>query len=238
MKYTKCCIVLVAGLLVSGPFLSAKGPSEAKTEQDRLENAGKVMHEILNVPDDIPQDLLDKARCVVVMPSVLKAAFVVGASYGRGTMVCRTGKDYTGPWGAPAMYALEGGSFGLQLGGEATDFVFLIMNDRGADSLLHTKVRLGADASAAAGPKGRSASADTDAYMRAEILSYSRARGAFAGISLDGSTLRPDKEANRKLYGSSTTAAEIITESRVTAPAAAHDLIAALQKSSPQLKRG
>src|SRR5690349_184855 len=169
-----------------GPLLPAKGPSEAKTEQDRLENAGKVMHEILNVPDDIPQDLLDKARCVVVMPSVLKAAFVVGASYGRGTMVCRTGKDYTGPWGAPAMYALEGGSFGLQLGGEATDFVFLIMNDRGADSLLHTKVRLGADASAAAGPKGRSASADTDAYMRAEILSYSRARGAFAGISLDG----------------------------------------------------
>jgi len=238
MRYTKCCIVLVAGLLAPGPFLSAKGPSEAKTEQDRLQNAGKVMHEVLNVPENIPQDLMDKARCVVVMPSVLKAAFVVGGSYGRGTMVCRTGKDFTGPWGAPAMYALEGGSFGLQVGGEATDFVFLIMNDRGAGSLLHTKVRLGADASAAAGPKGRSASADTDAYMRAEILSYSRARGAFAGISLDGSTLRPDEEANRKLYGSSTTAAKIITESHVTAPAAAHDLIATLQKSSPQLKRG
>ena len=232
MKYTKCCIALVAGLLAPGPFLSAKGPREAKTEQDRLQNAGKVMHEVLNVPENIPQDLMDKARCVVVMPSVLKAAFVVGGSYGRGTMVCRTGKDFTGPWGAPAMYALEGGSFGLQVGGEATDFVFLIMNDRGAGSLLHTKVRLGADASAAAGPKGRSA------YMRAEILSYSRARGAFAGISLDGSTLRPDEEANRKLYGSSTTAAKIITESHVTAPAAAHDLIATLQKSSPQLKRG
>ena len=215
----------------------AKNSSEARTEQDRLENAGKVMREILNIPDDIPQDLIDKARCVVVMPSVLKAAFVVGGSYGRGAMVCRTGKDFTGPWGAPAMYALEGGSFGLQIGGEATDFVFLVMNDRGAGSLLHTKVKLGADASAAAGPKGRSAAADTDAYMRAEILSYSRARGVFAGISLDGSTLRPDKEANRRLYGEPASAAKIITESDVAAPPAAHDLMATLQKSSPQLKR-
>src|SRR6266852_3363453 len=237
MRYTKCWIVLVVGLLTSGPFLSAKNPSEAKAEQDRLQNAGMVMQEILKVPDDIPQDLIDKARCVVVMPSVLKAAFVVGGSYGRGTMVCRTGKDFTGPWGSPAMYALEGGSVGLQIGGEATDFVFLVMNDRGAGSLLRTKVKLGADISAAAGPKGRSAAADTDAYMRAEILSYSRARGVFAGISLDGSTLRPDGEANRKLYGNSTSAAKIITESDATAPAAAHALIAALQKASPQLKR-
>jgi lipid-binding SYLF domain-containing protein len=237
MRHPKCWIASMAGLLVLTPFLSARNPGEAKAEKDRLENAGKVMQEILNVPDDIPQDLIDKARCVVVMPSVLKAAFVVGGSYGRGTMVCRTGKDFTGPWGAPAMYALEGGSIGLQIGGEATDFVFLVMNDRGAGSLLRTKVKLGADASAAAGPKGRSASADTDAYMRAEILSYSRARGAFAGISLDGSTLRPDEDANRKLYGNSTSAAKIITESDVAAPAAAHDLIAALQKSSPQLKR-
>jgi SH3 domain-containing YSC84-like protein 1 len=230
-------MVMVTGLFALGPFSSAKNPSEAKAEQDRLQNAGKVLQEILNVPDDIPQDLIDKARCVVVMPSVLKAAFVVGGSYGRGTMVCRTGKDFTGPWGAPAMYALEGGSIGFQIGGEATDFVFLVMNDRGAGSLLHTKVKLGADASAAAGPKGRSASADTDAYMRAEILSYSRARGAFAGISLGGSTLRPDEDANRKLYGNPTSAAKIITESDVSAPPAAHDLIAALQKSSPQLKR-
>jgi lipid-binding SYLF domain-containing protein len=237
MRYTKCWMVIVAGILAGGPILSARNPSEARSEQDRLQNAGKVMQEILNVPDDIPQDLLDKARCVVVMPSVLKAAFVVGGSYGRGTMVCRTGKDFTGPWGAPAMYALEGGSIGLQIGGEATDFVLLVMNDRGAGSLLRTKVKLGADASAAAGPKGRSASAETDAYMRAEILSYSRARGAFAGISLDGSTLRPDEEANRKLYGNSTNTAKIITESDASAPAAAHDLLAALQKSSPQLKR-
>jgi lipid-binding SYLF domain-containing protein len=237
MRYTKCLIVLLAGLVALGPMLYAKNPSEAKTEQDRLQNSGRVMQEILNVPDDIPQDLIDKARCVVVMPSVLKAAFVVGGSYGRGTMVCRTGKDFTGPWGAPAMYALEGGSVGLQIGGEATDFVFLVMNDRGASSLLRTKVKLGADASIAAGPKGRSAAADTDAYMRAEILSYSRARGVFAGISLDGSTLRPDEDANRKLYGKSTSAAKIILESDVAAPDAAHDLIVALQNSSPQLKR-
>jgi len=237
MNFTKCCIVLVAGLLILGPLSPAKNPSEARTERDRLQNAGTVMQEILKVPDDIPQDLIDKARCVVVMPSVLKAAFVVGGSYGRGTMVCRTGKDYTGPWGAPAMYALEGGSVGLQIGGEATDFVFLVMNDRGAGSLLRTKVKLGADASIAAGPKGRSAAAETDAYMRAEILSYSRARGVFAGISLDGSTLRPDEDANRKLYGKATSAAKIILESDVTAPDAAHDLIAALQNSSPQLKR-
>jgi SH3 domain-containing YSC84-like protein 1 len=235
----KYLTILVGGALALGTALpsSAKDREEAKAEQDRLQNAGKVMQEILAVPDDIPQDLIDKARCVVVMPSVMKAAFVVGASYGRGAMVCRTGKDFSGPWGTPAMYALEGGSFGLQIGGEATDFVFLVMNDRGAGSLLHTKVRLGADASAAAGPKGRSASADTDAYMRAEILSYSRARGVFAGISLDGSTLRPDGEANRKLYGNSATAAKIITESEFAPPASAHDLMSTLQNSSPQLKR-
>lgn len=239
MRRTKCWIA-VASMLAFGWFSSsssARVPNEGKPEQDRLQNAGKVMQEVLNIPEDIPQDLLDKARCVVVMPSVLKAAFVVGGSYGRGTMVCRSGVDFTGPWGAPAMYALEGGSFGLQIGGEATDFVFLVMNDRGASSLLHTKVKLGADASAAAGPKGRSAAADTDAYMRAEILSYSRARGVFAGISLDGSTLRPDDRANRKLYGSSANAAKIINQSDAGAPPSAHDLIAALQNSSPQLKR-
>jgi SH3 domain-containing YSC84-like protein 1 len=237
MKYSMSWMAILAGLLVLGPCSSAKDPDEAQAEQNRLQNAGKVMQEILHVPDDIPQDLMDKARCVVVMPSVLKAAFVVGGSYGRGTMVCRTGDDFSGPWGAPAMYALEGGSVGLQIGAEATDFVFLIMNDRGAGSLLRTKVKLGADATIAAGPVGRAAAADTDAYMRAEILSYSRARGVFAGISLDGSTLRPDEEANRKLYGNSTSARKIISESDVNAPLAAHELIAALQKSSPQLKR-
>src|SRR3989442_1090829 len=218
MTYSKCCIVLLAGTFALGPLSFAKNPGEAKTEQDRLQNAGKVMQEILNVPDDIPQDLLDKARCVVVMPSVLKAAFIVGGSYGRGTMVCRTGEHFRGPWGAPAMYALEGGSVGLQIGGEATDFVILVMNDRGMDSLLHSKVKLGADATVAAGPKGRTASADTDAYMRSEMLSYSRARGVFAGISLEGSTLRPDEDANRRLYGKDSSAAKIIRESKSDTP--------------------
>ena len=242
MRHTQRWIVAVASLLALAPFssakvISAKSRSNVKAERDRLQNSGKVMQEILNIPEAIPQDMMDKARCVVVMPSVLKAAFLFGGSYGRGTMVCRTGKNFTGPWGAPAMYALEGGSFGFQIGGEATDFVFLVINDRGAGSLLHSKIKLGADASFAAGPKGRSAAADTDAFMRAEILSYSRARGVFAGVSLDGSTLRPDERANHKLYGKSTSAAKIVTKSRVKAPSSAHVLLAALQKSSPQLKR-
>lgn len=235
MKYAKNMFAVITGLLLLGACTWAKSPADAKSEEDRLQNAGKVMQEILNVPDNIPQDLLDKARCVVVMPSVLKAAFLVGGSYGRGAMVCRTGKEFTGPWGAPAMYALEGGSFGLQIGGEATDFVFLVMNNRGATSLLHSKVKLGGDASVAAGPKGRSATADTDAFMRAEILSYSRARGVFAGVSLEGSTLRPDGDANRKLYGESTDAEKIIDGQGVATPPAAQELIATLKKSSPQL---
>jgi lipid-binding SYLF domain-containing protein len=232
----KRMLLIVAGLLALSQISLAGTTTNAKAQQARLQNAGQVMQEILQVPDDIPRDLLDKARCVIVMPSVLKAAFVLGGSYGRGTMVCRTGKDFTGPWGAPAMYALEGGSVGLQIGGEATDFVFLVMNDRGADSLLRTKVKLGADASIAAGPKGRTASADTDAYMRSEILAYSRSRGIFAGISLEGSTLRPDSEGNRDLYGREISAAEIIRESSVQAPEAGQNLNAALQKASPELK--
>jgi lipid-binding SYLF domain-containing protein len=228
--------VVVAGLFAFSQVSLAKSPNSPKEEQDRLQNAGEVMNEILQVPDNIPQDLLDKARCVIVMPSVLKAAFVVGGSYGRGTMVCRTGKDFTGPWGAPAMYALEGGSIGFQIGAEATDFVFLVMNNRGAGSLLHSKVKLGADASVAAGPKGRTAAADTDAYMRSEILTYSRARGVFAGVSLEGSTLRPDDDGNRDLYGREVSAAQIITESTIHAPEAAHSLDAALQNASPELR--
>ncbi len=232
-------IVALAGILALATASYAKDPNNntnAKDEVARLQNSGRVMQEILNVPDDIPRDLLDKARCVVVMPSVLKAAFVVGGSYGRGTMVCRTGKNFSGPWGAPAMYALEGASVGFQIGGEATDFVFLVMDNRGASSLLHSKVKLGGDASAAAGPVGRSAEADTDAYMRAEILTYSRARGVFAGVSLEGSTLRPDGDANRNLYGRDLSASNIIAEGSVQAPPAANGLIATLDKASPQLK--
>ena len=228
--------VLMGAVLIAPIAFARSADENAKDETKRLQNAGTVMDEILNVPDDIPQDLLDKARCVVVLPSVLKAAFIVGGSYGRGTMVCRTGKDFDGPWGAPAMYALEGGSVGLQIGGEATDFVILVMNNRGMDSLLHSKVKLGADATVAAGPKGRTASADTDAYMRAEMLSYSRARGVFAGISLEGSTLRPDEDANRRLYGKDANAQRIVLEAKVDAPPAGARLVGRLQKASPQLK--
>lgn len=238
MRHAMARVVMTAaGFFACGSLLFADSTSIPKAEQERLRNSGLVMSEILHIPDDIPQDLMNKARCVVVMPSVVKAAFVVGGSYGRGTMVCRTGENFTGPWGAPAMYALEGGSVGLQIGGEATDFVFLVMNDRGASSLLHSKVKLGADVSAAAGPKGRDAAADTDAYMRAELLSYSRARGVFAGVSLEGSTLRPDDIANRKIYGSSAKAARIIREPNEDAPHSAHELIATLQNYSPHLSR-
>ena len=202
-------------------------------EQDRVENAGKVMQEILNAPDSIPQSVLDKADCVVVLPSVVKAAFIVGASYGRGVMTCRGGKDFQGKWGAPTMMALEGGSFGLQIGGQATDFVLLMMNSRSATGVLSSKVKLGGDASAAAGPVGRTASAETDATMRAEILSYSRARGAFAGVSLAGSTLRADNDANKNLYGKKIDAKEIVMGGAVKAPPSASTLISTLDKASP-----
>lgn len=232
----KWSMVLAMMLAFSTVSVATPAKDKEKDEEERLENSGKVIQEILDIPDDIPQDVLDKARCVVVLPSVLKAAFVVGGSYGRGVMVCRTGKDFSGPWGAPAMYALEGGSFGFQIGGEATDFVILVMNNRGMDSLLHSKVKLGGDASIAAGPKGRTASAESDAYLRAEMLSYSRARGVFAGISLEGTTLRPDKDANERLYGKGISAAEIIGESKVESPEAGRKLVSRLQQASPRLK--
>ena len=204
-----------------------------KKEEERVENAGKVMQEILNAPDSIPQSVLDKADCVVVLPSVLKAAFIVGGSYGRGVMTCRGGKDFQGKWGAPTMMALEGGSAGLQIGGQATDFVLLMMYSRSAAGVLASKVKLGGDASAAAGPVGRSASAETDATLRAEILSYSRARGAFAGLSLSGSTLRPDNDANKDLYGKKIEAKEIVLEGAVKAPPSAEKLLSTLDKASP-----
>jgi lipid-binding SYLF domain-containing protein len=203
-------------------------------EQERLEHCGDVVKEILGVPDDIPQDLLDKAECVIVFPSVKKFALGIGGSYGRGAMLCRSGADYKGPWGTPAMYALEGGNIGFQLGGQATDFVLLVMNDKGAKSVLNSKVKLGADASAAAGPKGRTAAASTDVVMKAEILSYSRSRGLFAGVSLEGSTLRSDGGANKNLYGKELSARQIILEGAVKTPAAAKLLVNELNKRSPK----
>ena len=222
--------LLVTWALVALP-LSAR---EDKKETDRLDNCGTVLKEILNIPDDIPPDLLDKAECVIIFPSVLKAAFIVGGSYGRGAMTCRSGEHFTGPWGAPTMMALEGGSVGFQLGGQATDFVLLVMNPRGAKAILHSKVKLGADASAAAGPKGRDAEAATDVTLRAEVLTYSRARGLFAGISLEGSSLRPDNGANEKVYNKKVEAEDIVRKGAVAVPPPAQELIGLLNKKSPK----
>src|SRR5450432_3252596 len=191
-----------------------------RKELERLQNCGTVLKEIMDIPEDIPQDLIDKAECVIVYPSVLKAAFIVGGSYGRGAMTCRTGEHFSGQWSSPSMMALEGGSFGFQIGGEATDFVLLVMNERGARGILASKVKLGGDASVAAGPVGRDASADTDATLRAEILSYSRARGLFAGVSLEGSTIRPDNGDNRSLYGRKIPAKDIVLSGKVAPPSA------------------
>ncbi len=202
-------------------------------EADRLEAATTVVSEILNIPDGVPQELLDKAECIVVMPSVKKFAFGIGGSYGKGAMVCRSGSRFDGPWGAPAMYRLEGGNIGFQLGGQATDYIFLVMNSKGVHALLKSKVKLGADASAAAGPKGRAAGAATDATMSAEILTYSRARGLFAGVSLEGSTLRPDNGANENLYGRKLTAREIVLKVKGV-PVEGQELVQLLQRASPK----
>jgi len=221
--------ILVLAVMTSSAFAQKK-------EQDRVANAGKVMEEISNVPENIPQGVIDKADCVIVLPSVVKFAIGLGGSYGRGVMTCRGGAKFTGPWGPPTMMALEGGSLGLQLGGQATDFVLLLMSSRSAENILTSKVKLGGDASAAAGPVGRNASAETDVTLRAEILSYSRARGLFAGVSLAGSTLRPDNDANKKLYGKELAAKDIVFNNAVTAPESANLLLSTLEKKSPKNK--
>lgn len=222
---TAACLSLVAGAVYA---------RKLNKEQRRLEECGVVMQEVLNVPENIPQELLEKAECVIVFPSVKKLAFGVGADYGRGAMVCRTGEHFRGHWGAPAMYALEGGSVGFQIGGEATDLILLVMNGRGMDSILSSKVKLGADASIAGGPKGRDASANTDAWMRAEILSYSRSRGAFAGVSLEGSTIRPDDDASADVYGRPMKASEIVRGEHTGVPETGRHLVNVLDKKAPR----
>jgi lipid-binding SYLF domain-containing protein len=219
--------ILVVVLLATPAFAD-----DAK-EVERLQNATTVLKEILRMPESIPKDLLDRAECMIVFPSVKKVAVGVGGSYGRGAIVCRTGDRFDGKWGAPAMFALEGGSIGFQLGGQATDFVLLVMNEDGANSVLGSKVKLGADASAAAGPKGRTTGAATDIVMRAEILTYSRARGLFAGVSLEGSTLRSDGEGNENLYRRKITAREIVRQGAVPVPAAAQPLVDLLNQRAP-----
>jgi lipid-binding SYLF domain-containing protein len=220
-------LLIVANLLWAGPKADTK-------ETDRLEECGNVLQEILNIPDNLPGDLLDRAECVIVFPSVKKFAIGIGGSYGRGAIVCRSGAHFTGPWATPAMFALEGANIGFQLGGEATDFVLLVMNPKGAESVLKSKVKLGGDASAAAGPKGRTAAADTDIVMKAEILTYSRSRGLFAGVSLEGSTLRQDNGANEKLFGRKLNAVEIVREGKAGTPAAGQKLVTLLRRKSPR----
>jgi len=233
----KMLSVLLVAALICLPLVLTSSSARADDKshvEDRLDNSGQVLKEIMNIPDDIPQSLIDKADCVIVIPSVLKAAFIVGGAYGRGAMSCRSGETFQGPWGAPTMMALEGGSVGFQIGGQATDFVLLVMNQGGARSILNSKVKLGGDASAAAGPVGRDAEADTDVTMRAEVLTYSRSRGLFAGISLEGSTLRPDNDANELIYGRRLDAKDIALHGAVPIPPAARLLIQTLNQHSPK----
>ena len=224
------CVVLSA--LIASP----SGFGQGTKETDRLANSGAVLEEVLAIPENVPEEILNKAQCVIVIPSMHKVALGIGGSYGRGTMVCRSGAAHNGPWGAPAMYAIEGASVGFQLGAEATDLVLMVMNSRGVNALLTSAVKLGAQASVAAGPKGRHVEAATDASMRAELLSYSRSRGLFAGVSIEGTSLRPDDDANEQVYGRRLSAKEIINGTSVTVPPAGRRLVDVLQKYSPQVK--
>jgi SH3 domain-containing YSC84-like protein 1 len=236
MKRKILSALLIAALL-GLPTLFSPALSKAEdttTEQDRIKTAGTVLKEIMDIPDNIPQSLIDKADCVIVYPTVLKAAFIVGASYGRGVMTCRSGATFHGPWSAPSMMALEGASFGFQAGGQATDFVILVMNSAGANAILASKVKLGGDASVAAGPVGRTAAADTDVTLRAEMLTYSRSRGLFAGISLAGSTVRPDNDANERIYGKKVSAREIVLHGAVRPTPDAKLMLEVLRAHSPK----
>ncbi|MGA2843845.1 MAG: lipid-binding SYLF domain-containing protein [Candidatus Acidiferrales bacterium] len=227
-------IAVLIGLPAAFAPSTVRADDDTTKDEDRIKNAGQVVKEIMNIPDNIPQSLIDKADCVIVFPSVLKAAFIVGASYGRGVMTCRRGDDFNGRWGAPSMMALEGASFGFQAGAQATDFVLLVMNEDGAKGILASKVKIGGDASAAAGPVGRNASAETDVTLRAQILTYSRARGLFAGVSLAGSTVRPDNDANERVYGKKVSARDIVLHGAVPPPPSAALLLSTLRKHSPK----
>jgi SH3 domain-containing YSC84-like protein 1 len=221
---------VIAIALLAAPA-SAHG---AQREADRLKNATSVLQAIFKMRESIPKELLDRAECVIVFPGVMRFAVGIGGSYGRGVITCRSGESFDGPWGPPAMFALEGASIGFQLGGQSTDFVLLVMNETGAESVLSSRIKLGADASVAAGPKGRAAGAATDVVMRAEILTYSRSRGLFAGVSLEGSTLRSDNDANENLYGQRLTAREIVRGGDVAVPSPARSLINLLNRQSPK----
>jgi lipid-binding SYLF domain-containing protein len=225
-------LLTIAVLCLMNPSIAIAADNEK--EQERVKASGDALKELLNAASSIPDSVLNKAECVIVIPSIKKAAFIVGAEYGRGVMTCRGGANFDGRWSAPAMMQSTGGSFGLQAGGQASDFVILVMNDKGARAVMNGKAKLGGDASIAAGPVGREAEASTNAAMSAEMLSYSKAQGVFAGVSLSGTTLGPDDGANEKLYGKKVTATEIISGSAGPAPASAHELLAVLTQKSPK----
>lgn len=231
--YSTIAPLFYFSILMLGLILQAAA-DDGSHEQERIKDSGDVMKELLNSSNGIPTSVLNKSECVIVLPNTKKAGFIVGGSYGRGVMTCRGGEDFIGPWSTPTMMQSTGASFGLQAGGQATDFVILVMNDKGARALLKGKLKLGGDASVAAGPVGRDAEAATNAGMSAEMLSYSRSRGVFAGVSLEGSTLAPDGGANENLYGKKVTAEEIVQSGTVAAPASAAELLASLEKASPK----
>jgi lipid-binding SYLF domain-containing protein len=219
---------LFGSLLIAS--LSAGALLAADSAATRLGAADEVLGEIMSAPDKgIPQDLLDKSQCIVIVPGLKKGAFIVGGKYGRGFILCRN--ESGSGWSAPAGVIVEGGSLGFQIGGQETDAVMLVMSKTGADKLLSSKFTLGGDASVAAGPVGRTSSADTDLKMRAEILTYSRARGVFAGVSLNGATLRPDKDSNRELYGGELSNQQIVM-GKTAPPAAASELRSHLSRYS------
>jgi lipid-binding SYLF domain-containing protein len=202
-------------------------------DQDRITAAGNVLNELLNASSGIPRGLLNKADCIIILPSVKKGGFIVGAQYGKGLMSCRSGANFSGAWSAPIMMQSSGGSFGLQAGGQETDFVVLVMNEGGARAVMNGKAKLGADASVAAGPVGRDAEASTNASMSAQMLSYSRSKGVFGGLSLSGTSLGPDSGANEKVYGKKVSGPDIFSGS-VQAPASASELLATLKRASPE----
>lgn len=220
--------IAITFLAVMVPAWAASGD----TERDRVKESGNVFKEIMEAPDKgIPGSVLDGTKCVIVIPGMKKAGFIVGASYGRGVMSCRTGEDFKGPWSGPIMMASESGSVGLQIGAQGTDFVILVLNDSGARAVMKSKVKLGADASIAAGPVGRTAEASTTGNMKAQMLSYSRSRGVFGGVSLSGATLRVDGDANKNLYGEEVSTEQIMSGQAPT-PDVAKPLIEQLTTAS------
>ncbi len=226
----KNTLALTLFVLISGSTCFAAARDK---ETERLQNATYVINEIMETPENgIPLDLLNKAVCVGIVPAEKKGAFIVGGSFGRGALVCRI--HGTGAWGAPSMFTIYGGSYGLQIGAQSTDIVFIVMNSGGARKLLQSGVKLGADASAAAGPVGRDAKAETDIQLHAEILTYSRSRGLFAGLSLVGSVIKQDEDGNQRLYGHAVTAKDVLLRDKVPPPEAAKPLDDILTKWSPR----